>query len=228
MKGNTIHPSAIIGSDVILGEGNTIGPYAVITGKTIIGNNNYIGPHTAIGVPATDTKKVDFAFGTPHLEIGDNNQIREFCVVEQPCYEEKTKIGNNVFLMQGVHVSHDNILEDYVVITNLCVLGGIAKILKGADLGMGCTINQYSVIGQYSIVATGAPCMRNVKPFSRYIPNKPISVNHYAIKKYGFQEYTDEIAEYVLNNKEPESPQIKAIIKHFNEIVDIYGKDTYQ
>lgn len=225
---NNIHPTAIIDKTVVLGDNNTIGPYAVITGNTIIGNGNYIGSHTAIGVPATDTKQVDYGYDNPHLKIGDNNNIREFCVVEQPCYECKTQIGNNVFLMQGVHVSHDNILEDNVVITNLCVLGGIAKILEGADLGMGCTINQYSVIGQYSIVATGAPCMKNVKPFSRYIPNKPISVNHYAIIKYGFHEYTDEISEYVLNNKEPESPQIKAIINHFNEIVNIYGKDTYQ
>ena len=129
--------------------------------------------------------------------------------------------------MQGVHVSHDNILEDNVVITNLCVLGGIAKILEGADLGMGCTINQYSVIGQYSIVATGAPCMRNVKPFSRYIPNRPISVNHYAIKKYGFTDYTDEIAAYVLENIPPKSIRIKNIISHFDEIVNRYGRETY-
>ena len=47
---------------------------------------------------------------------------------------------------------------------------------------MACTINQYTVIGQYSIVATNAACMKNVKPFSRYIPGKPLSVNYYAIK----------------------------------------------
>ena len=139
---NTIHPTAIIGPDVILGDNNTIGAYAIIEGNTIIGNNNYIGPHTAIGVPATDTKQVDYGFECPHLEIGDNNIIREFCVVEQPCYEALSKIGNEVFLMQGVHLSHDNILKDHVVITNQCVIGGIAKILDGADLGMGSTINQ--------------------------------------------------------------------------------------
>ena len=105
---NNIHPTAIIDKTVILGDNNTIGPYAVITGNTIIGNGNYIGPHTAIGVPATDTKRVDCGFENPHLEIGDNNNIREFCVVEQPCYEALSKIGNEVFLMQGVHLSHDN------------------------------------------------------------------------------------------------------------------------
>lgn len=227
MQKNDIHPTAIIGANVKLGEGNKIGPYAIIEGNTIIGNNNYFGPHTAIGVAPTDTKYIDFKYGIPQLIIGNNNIIREFCVIEQPCYEEKSSIGNNVFLMQGVHLSHDNILFDNVVITNQCVVGGIAKILDGADLGMACTINQYTVVGQYSIVATNSACMKNVKPFSRYIPNKPISANTYAIKKYGFEEYTEEIENYVLNGVNPTSPKIVEIINKFNFWVDKYGRKTY-
>ena len=91
--------------------------------------------------------------------------------------------------MQGVHIPHDAQISNKVVITPMCVLAGITKILEGANLGMGCTINQYSVIGHYSIVAMGAAVMKNVKPFSRYIPNKPITINEYAIRKFGFQEY---------------------------------------
>lgn len=225
---NSIHPTAIIGKNVILGDNNTIGAYALIEGNTLIGNNNHIGPHTAIGVEPTDTKHIDFSFGTPKLVIGDNNIIREFCVVEQPCYEAESRIGKNVFLMQGVHLSHDNVLKDHVVITNQCVVGGIAKILDGADLGMGCTINQYSIIGHYSIVATGAPCMKNVKPFSRYIPNKPISVNTYAVKKYGFTEYLEEITAYVIEDVMPTSNRIKSIIEEFNNWVKKYGHEIYR
>ena len=225
---NKIHPTAIIGPNVTLGDNNTIGAYAIIEGNTIIGNNNQIGPHTAIGMPATDTKQVNYGFENPHLEIGDYNTIREFCVVEQPCYEALSKIGNHVFLMQGVHLSHDNILKDHVVITNPCVIGGIAKLLDGCDLGMGCTINQYSTIGHYCIVATGAPCMKNVKPFSRYIPNKPISVNMYAIKKYGFIDYFDEITAYVMEGAKPTSERIKTIVEEFDHWVEKYGHETYK
>ena len=225
---NTIHPTAIIGPNVVLGENNNIAAYAIIEGNTVIGNNNQIGPHTAIGVEPTDTKHVDFEFGIPQLIIGDNNVIREFCVVEQPCYEEKSRICNDVFLMQGVHLSHDNVLFDHVVITNQCVVGGIAKILEGADLGMGCTINQYTVVGQYCIVATGAACMKNVKPFSRYIPNKPISVNTYALKKYGFMDYLEEITAYVMEGAKPETEKIRAVVDEFDGWVEKYGRDTYK
>lgn len=225
---NKIHPTAIIEDTVVLGEDNVIDAYAIIRGNTIIGNGNYIGPHTAIGVEPTDTKHVDFEFGIPQLIIGDNNVIREFCVVEQPCYEEKSRICNDVFLMQGVHLSHDNVLFDHVVITNQCVVGGIAKILEGADLGMGCTINQYTVVGQYCIVATGAACMKNVKPFSRYIPNKPISVNTYALKKYGFMDNLDEIMSYVMEGAKPETETIRAVVDEFDGWVEKYGRDTYK
>ena len=225
---NLIHPTAIIGENVSLGDNNNIGAYAIIEGNTVIGNNNQIGPHTAIGMPATDTKQVDYGYDNPHLEIGDNNIIREFCVVEQPCYEALSRIGNDVFLMQGVHLSHDNILKDHVVITNQCVVGGIAKILDGADLGMGCTINQYTIVGQYCIVATGAACMKNVKPFSRYIPGKPISVNMYAIKKYGFTDFTDEITAYVMEDAQPTSDRIKSIVDEFGQWVQKYGHETYK
>lgn len=224
---NKIHPTAIIEDTVVLGEDNVIDAYTIIRGNTIIGNGNYIGSHSAIGVPATDTKQVDYGFDNPHLEIGDNNVIREFCVVEQPCYEALSKIGNHVFLMQGVHLSHDNILKDHVVITNQCVIGGIAKLLDGSDLGMGCTINQYSTIGHYSIVATGAPCMKNVKPFSRYIPHKPISVNTYALKKYGLMDYLEEITAYVMDGITPTSPKIKKIVEEFDHWVHKYGHETY-
>ena len=69
-----------------------------------------------------------------------------------------------------------------------------------------------------SIVATGATVMKNVKPFSRYIPNKPTSINKYAIKKYGFTHIEDEISEYVLNDIEPTSIELVKIVDHFNQL----------
>ena len=160
---NKIHPTVIIGKDVILGDGNEILPYTIIEGPVTIGNNNVIGPHVIIGCPATDTKHTNCIHEDPRVIIGNNNIIREFSLIEQPCYEEKTIVGNDVFLMQGVHISHDVCLQDKVVITNTSVLAGIVKVLEGANIAMACTINQYTVIGQYSIVATNAACMKNVK-----------------------------------------------------------------
>lgn len=224
---NEIHPTVIIGENVVLGEGNKILPYTILEGPIEIGDHNVIGPHVVIGCPATDTKHVEYNYINPKVIIGNNNVIREFSLIEQPCYEDRTIIGNDVFIMQGVHISHDIHIQNKAVITNTSVLAGIVKVLEGANIAMACTINQYTVIGQYSIVATNAACMKNVKPFSRYIPGKPISVNYYAIKKFGFEEFEQEIEEYVLKDQKIKSETLKTIIEEFDFWVNKYGHQTY-
>lgn len=227
MKGNMIHPTAIIGDEVEIGYGNIIHPYTIIEGKVKIGNNNNIGPHVIIGCEPTDTKHIERDLENQQVIIGNNNIIREFSLIEQPCYENVTEICDDVFIMQGVHISHDVVLCNKSVITNQSVLAGIVKVLDGANIAMACTINQYTTIGHYSIVATNAACMRNVKPFSRYIPGKANTVNYYAIKKFGYEAYTEEIEDYVLNNKEVISPVLRKITDEFDFWVNKYGHKTY-
>lgn len=224
---NEIHPTAIIGDNVKLGKGNRILPYTIIIGPTEIGDDNIIGPHVVIGSPGQDTRNKYYDNSNSFIKIGDRNIIREFTAIQKPCYEEITLIGNDVFLMQSVHIPHDAQLGDKVVITPMCVLAGITKILEGANLGMGATINQYCIVGQYSIVATGAAVMKNVKPFSRYIPGKEISVNDYAVKKYGFENHKDEINKYVFEGVMPKSEIINQIIQEFQEKHTLSKRELY-
>lgn len=225
---NEIHPTAIIGENVNLGTGNKILPYTVIYGPTDIGNDNIIGPNVVIGTPGQDTRNRYYDSSEKKIIIGDRNIIREFTAIQKPCYEDLTFLGNDVFLMQSVHIPHDAIIEDKVVITPMCVLAGITKILEGANLGMGASVNQYTVVGQYSIVATGAAVMKNVKPFTRYIPNKPISVNQYAVDKYGFSDYTEEITAYVLQDILPKNQKVLEIVERFNQFHQASKRELYQ
>jgi len=224
---NKIHQTAIIGKDVVLGNNNTIGPYSIIEGKTIIGNNNTIGPYVLIGCEPTDSKHIEYKKSKSQIIIGNGNNIREYSLIEQPCYEDKTIIKNDTFLMQGVHVSHDVIIHDKAVITNLSVIAGLVKLLEGSNIAMACTINQYTVIGHYSITATNSAVMKNVKPFSRYIPGKAVSVNYYAIKKFHLEEFTNEIEEYVQSNIPMKSPAMKTIMDEFDFWVNKYNRPTY-
>lgn len=225
---NNIHPTVIISDNVKIGCNNTIHPHTIIQGPVEIGDNNSIGPFTYIGCPATDTKKTEIIHPNSKVKIGNNNIIREYSLIEQPCYENITIIEDNVFIMQGVHISHDAHICSNSVITNTSVLAGIVRVLDGANIAMSCTINQYTVIGQYSIVATNSACMKNVKPFSRYIPNKPTSVNTFAINKFGLTEFEKEITDYVLNGAKPFSDKIKSIIDKFEYYIAIYNnRETY-
>lgn len=225
---NKIHPTALIEGDVKLGRNNTILPNCVIYGPTEIGDDNIIGPNVVIGTPGQDTRNRYYDSSNCKIKIGNRNIIREFTAIQKPCYEDITLIGDDVYLMQSVHIPHDAHLYNKVVVTPMTVLAGLAKVLEGANLAIGCALNQRTTIGQYSIAAAGAVVMKNIKPFSRYIPGKPISVNKYAIEKYGFGEFEEEIGEYVLNDIPPVSDSIKSIVKTFDDWVAKYGLDTYK
>lgn len=223
-----IHSTAIIDDNVKMGKNNKILPYTIIQGPTEIGDDNIIGPNVVIGAPGQDTRNRYYDSSKSLIKIGSRNIIREFTAIQKPCYENLTFLGNDIFLMQSVHIPHDAQIYDKVVITPMCVLAGISRILEGANLGLGVAINQHCVVGQYSIVAMGAAVMKNVKPFSRYIPNKPISVNLYAVEKFGFEKYKDEIEAYVMDDVIPTSLTIKNIIdcfliKHLESKRDLYA-----
>jgi UDP-N-acetylglucosamine acyltransferase len=215
---NKIHSSAIIGENVVLGDNNEIGPYTIIYGPTKIGDNNLIGPNAIIGTPGQDTRNPRYDSRGSVIEIGDNNIIREFTAIQKPCYKEITKVGNNVYLMQSVHIPHDAILEDDVVITPMCILAGITHILQGANIGMGSSVHQFSVIGQYSLVGMGSAVTKNIRPFSVYVPEKPMRVNNYAIEKFGFVEYLDEIIPYVKEGRLPFSDKLLSLVDKFEHL----------
>lgn len=215
---NEIHPTAIIDKRVSLGKNNVIGPYTVISGPTVIGDNNIIGASVVIGGPGQDTRNPRYDSRDCLIEIGNNNIIREFTAIQKPCYKEVTKIGNNVFLMQSVHVPHDAILEDDVVITPMCVLAGITNILQGANIGMGSSIHQYSVIGQYSLIGMGSALTKNVRPFTIFVQGKSPRPNLYAIEKFKFTEFQDEILAYVKEGKSPVSDNILMIVEKFEKL----------
>lgn len=201
-----------------LGKGNEIGPYSVIYGPTTIGDNNLIGPHAVIGTPGQDTRNPRYDHSACQIAIGNNNIIREFTAIQKPCYRAITRLGDNVHLMQSVHIPHDAVLEDDVVVTPMCVLAGITTLLQGANIGMGSTVHQYSVIGQYSLVAMGSAVTKNIRPFSIYVAGKPPRTNLYAIEKYGFTEHQDQIIAYVKEGKLPIADPLLALIDHFEKL----------
>lgn len=212
---NKIDPTVVIRGNVEIGTGNEILPYSILIGPLVIGDNNYIGPHVTIGTPGQDTRNPRYDASECRIEVGNGNIIREYTAVQKPCYKDITRIGDNCFLMQSVHIPHDAILEDDVVVTPMVVMGGLVLIMRGANLGISCSVHQYSVIGPYSMVAMGAAVTKNIRPFSRHVPGKPVSVNEYAIGKYGFKSYSNEIKAYVMESAYPTTPKIADIVQIF-------------
>jgi UDP-N-acetylglucosamine acyltransferase len=213
-EANQIHPTVVIEGDVRMGKGNRILPYSVLVGPLEIGNDNVIGPHAVLGTEPQNTRD-RWQPSAGRVVIGSRNVIREFSAVHKPVLAAETRIGDRCYLMQNTHVAHDSLLEDDVTLTTLSGIAGHTVMLRGANMAAGATSHQHSVMGQFSMVGMGAQLQKNLPPFARYVPRSPLSVNEYAIEKFGFEEYAQEIREYVLRRARPTSPALLALIEAF-------------
>jgi UDP-N-acetylglucosamine acyltransferase len=224
---NTIHSTVIIEGDVRMGVGNQILPFTIIYGPVEIGDNNIIGPNVVIGTPGQDTRNPRYDSKGKRIRIGNNNIIREFTAIQKPAFGDITEVGSDVYIMQSVHIPHDAVIEDQAVITPMCGLAGMVRVMRGANIAIGASVQQYCVIGPYSIAGMGAPVLKNIRPFSRYIPGKPVTSNDYAIQKNGFQNFKDEIDAYVLTGQKPTSETIRKIVEDFERYQKISKLESY-
>lgn len=166
---NTIHPSAIIGPNVTMGEGNTIGPFAVLAGTIRLGNHNWIGSGVKLGVPPEvrsfghDEDWLELPEGAG-LVIGDGNVIREDAQIHSG-WHAATRVGNDAFLMNQVYIAHDCDLRDGVTLASGVAIGGHSHIGRGANLGLGTTVHQRRVIGALAMVGMSSVVTKDIPPF---------------------------------------------------------------
>jgi UDP-N-acetylglucosamine acyltransferase len=154
---NQIHPTAIISDTVKIGSGNYIGPYSIITGDTEIGDNNYIASHVVIGSPA-EHKEYFGKIGK--VIIGNNNRINEFVTINQGTLKP-TRLHDNIIMLRGSHVGHDSEIFDNVTISCNVMVGGHSSILEYANIGLGASLHQYSVIGSVCMVGMGSVVIKS-------------------------------------------------------------------
>lgn len=167
---NQIHPTAVIGPGVELGDDNIIGPYATVYGPTMLGDGNWIGPHACIGTPGemrggAHPAGWDENPGGAGISIGSRNIIREFVTVQAP-HEAKTVIGDDCYVMTKAHVPHDGVLEDGVTVSCGVLIGGHSIVGARANLGLNAVLHQRMVVGPGAMVGMAAVVTRPVPPYA--------------------------------------------------------------
>src|SRR6185369_9789625 len=101
------------------------------------------------------------------LTVGDGNVFREHVTVHRGTVKGggDTRIGSHCLLMVGAHVAHDCIVEDCVVLTNQCALGGHVRVGRAAVCGGMVAVAPFVRLGRACFVAGGAMVERDVPPF---------------------------------------------------------------
>jgi UDP-N-acetylglucosamine acyltransferase len=186
-----IHPTAIVGPDVKLGNNVKIGPFCIIVGNVNIGDGTRLHASVSIGFPAQNIGTKEY-LGT--IEIGQNCEFREFATVHSSKYTEgKTVIGDNCYIMNYSHVAHDCTLENNVTLINNVSLGGHSYIEKNAFLMAYCGTHQFCRVGTFTAVAPFSGARQDLPPYCLFNeqPAAFAGLNLIALKRAGFG--SDEI-----------------------------------
>lgn len=182
-----IGPYCVVGDRVRIGEGTVLHNHVTVLGPTEIGAGNTVYPYAVLGAEPQDIK---YQRGATTLVIGDRNKIREHATIHRGTEVggSKTVIGSDCMIMVGVHVAHDCIVEDQVVIANGTMLGGHCHLEFGAVLGGGTGVHHFTTIGSLAFVGGLARIVKDVPPYIvvEGAPAEPRKVNTTALVRRGW------------------------------------------
>ena len=159
-----IGPYAVIGANVEIDDNVIIQSHVNITGHTKIGKNNIFYPMSSIG---SDPQDLKYKGEKTTLIIGNDNIIREHVTINTGTVQggRITKIGNNNLFMIGVHIAHDCILGNNIVMANNSAVAGHATIDNFVIIGAKCGIQQFVRIGKMAMIGGMTGVSRDVIPY---------------------------------------------------------------
>lgn len=227
----SIHPSAVLGSDV------SVGPFAVIGANVRIGDRTEIGPSALIeagtvigsecrifhgasigGMPQI----LDFQDVPSSVHIGDGSVIREYVTVHRGGKENNvTKVGRNCLLMAYSHVGHDCEVGDNAVLVNYAGLSGHVTVGEHAFISGVNGVHQFVRIGKHAMVGGGMIIRQDVLPYCLVggPPPRLVSLNAVGLKRRGFPASVRESLRKAFKTLlEPELNATQAIEKMEREI----------
>ena len=179
---------------VSIGEGTVIHNHAVVgdetaPGRVVLGARNVVGTHAVVGARCQDLK---YEPGSEcHLEVGDENDIREFASIHRSSRPEwVTTIGNRNLIMGSAHVAHDCVLGDANILANATLLAGHVRVGDCVHFGGAAAVHQFCQVGDYSFVAGGAMVERDVPAFLMVQGDRALlrGLNQVGLRRSGFDE----------------------------------------
>jgi UDP-N-acetylglucosamine acyltransferase len=203
---SAVHPTAVIDASVELGADVVIGPYAVVGPNVTIGAGTRLGPHvlverdTVIGerceihkgaVLGSDPQDLKYAGEPTQLIVGDRTVIREYCTLNRgTSAHQKTEVGSDCLFMAYVHVAHDCVIGDRVILANAVNMGGHVEIEEWAIVGGVTAIHQFVRIGAHAFVGGASRVSKDIPPYVKASgsPIELFGLNSVGLQRRGFPD----------------------------------------
>jgi UDP-N-acetylglucosamine acyltransferase len=184
----TIGPYCIIGPNVEIGDGCWLQHHVTVMGPTKIGQRNRFHSYACIGQQTQDLK---YAGEPTHLEIGDDNNFREFCTVHRATgVGLATRIGNHNHFLSYSHVAHDCVVGSHCIFSNNATLAGHVIVEDHVIISGLTAVHQFCRIGQRSITGGCAKIVQDIPPFTVVDgnPGRARGLNLVGLKRAGFTD----------------------------------------
>lgn len=185
-----IGPFAVIEGPVVLAAGVKVGGHAWIRGDTVLGEGTSVGWGSVIGA---DPQDLGFDPATPSgVRMGARNRLREYVTVHRGSKAGgHTVLGDDNYLMTGVHLGHDSQLGDGNVLANNIMFGGHVRLGNRAFLGGGGAFHQFIRIGDLAMVQGNAAISQDVPPYCvAHGVNLLSGLNTVGLRRAGFDAAT--------------------------------------
>ena len=182
-----IGPYSLIGPHVSLGQGVKIASHVIVEGHTEIGEGCSVHPFAVLGSPPQHAGHR----GEPtRLVIGPRNLIREQVTMHCGTVMGRgvTTVGSDGFFMVGVHIGHDCVVGDHVIMANNATLGGHTEMSDFVIMGGLSAAHQNTRIGRHAFVGGMAGVNHDVIPFGNVWGNHAHleGLNLVGLKRRGF------------------------------------------
>ena len=214
LQTTSIHPSAIISPAAVIGQNVKIGPFTVIDGPASIGDDVNIDGHVLIRGRCTIGARSQIGWGSvigadpqdlgfdPQTDsgviLGENNRLREYVTIHRATVSKaNTIIGNDNFIMTGVHLGHDVVMGSHNILANNILVAGHVVFGDRCVVGGASVFHQFVRIGDYAMVQGMSGLSLDVPPYClAYEINRLASLNAIGLKRGGFSpEQRSEIKE---------------------------------
>lgn len=193
-----VHPDAIIGAgveigefaiveqDVTIGAGTVLDPYVYVKRWTTLGEKNMVSAGTVLG---TDPLDKAFSGARSYLRIGNGNTIREHYTISRgTAPESETVIGDGNYIMTSGHIAHNCRIGNRTVIASCSLVAGHVVVEDEAFISGGVGIHQHSRIGRLAMVGGNAGVNTDLPPFFMYEGDRVEvkGLNRVGLKRAGF------------------------------------------
>lgn len=102
----------------------------------------------------------------PNVDVGEGCMVFEHAIL-QPF----SRIGNNVIVRSGAHVSHHCEVADHAFIAAAAAMGGETRIGERAFVGIGAVLRDRLTIAPRSLVGAGAVVVADTEADGVYVGN---------------------------------------------------------